>query len=81
MKLIIASLAALSIVAPAVAQNAQPTSQSTTTSTTTTPDTTTTKHKVVRHHKPVKHRKHKVVRHKHKTHSKATIKSSSSTQS
>jgi hypothetical protein len=90
MRLLIASIAALAIASPALAQNTPPASNdtmanqstSTTTTTTTSPTTKTVKkHKIVRHHKPVKHRKHHRVRHTHTTKVKAHVTSSSTTKS
>ena len=87
MKLLIASIAALAITSPALAQSTPPTSndtmvnQSTTSTTTTSPTTKTVKkHKVVRHHKPMKHRRHHTVRHTHTTKVKAHVPSSSTTK-
>lgn len=73
MKLFIASLAALAIASPSLAQNTVPPATDTQTQSTTTTTTTPTKHKVVRHHRPVKHRKHRTVHHKHVTHVKAHV--------
>jgi hypothetical protein len=75
MKFLIASLAALAVATPAVAQD----TTTSTTTTTTTPATKTTHH-VVKHHKPVRHHHKKVVRHKHVTHVKAKVSTSTTSQ-
>lgn len=75
MKLLIASIAALAIASPAVAQT---TPTSNTTMTSESHSTTMKSHKTMRHHTPVKHRKHRV-RHTHTTKVKAHVTTSSTT--
>lgn len=76
MKLILASLAAISLtLSPAIAQNTPPSTDTGATTQTTTTTTQSKAHKPARHHaKRVRHHHHHVVRHVHKTHVHATVK-------
>jgi hypothetical protein len=75
MKFFIASIAALVVASPLAAQSDTMSNSMSADAPKMTTTTTTSKHKMVRHRTPVRHHR-KVVSHKHVTHIKASVKTS-----